>query len=450
MTILVFARANFRMRILEQTNFKNDYVVVTDAVYTSIIDKYDYYLSAALDKYAHEGSVFFSDEELFNIVRRDRYLRSIIFKHALKLIYNVTGQLLNIVKKESPRGVFSPMPESFPIDILFRIAKRFDIKCYSFCVWAIPGYFAVIDCNHKQFYCRSQPIEDFDLKNVFLSRQNKISRYCLKQSSSMKELLKRLHMVMSNLFFRIVKLNKYSNQDVKNENYLAMAYKTKVLVLARLNLRDLNADKYYANLDELTVGANKKVVYLSLHYYPEASIDYMSESTSLIDHDDLVLEILERFSSKYIFLLKEHPAMYRCRDLTFYDKIKVYPNTYLLNPKTDYVEILKRSNVVISWGGSISLEAPFWGVRPLNVMKPLYSVKGFDNYFLDYKDLIDNFLNKIENPNYMLEDYCNALNKIFSQILFEGDYFAEYWNNCANLAKIFEQILYKSLVDKDN
>ena len=255
-------------------------------------------------------------------------------------------------------------------------------------------------------------------------------------------------MVMSDGFFRMVTLNKYFNQDVKNENYLAMAYKTNVLALAKLNLRDLNVMKYYVSLDSLKIKGDKKVIYLSLHYYPEASIDYLSETLSLIDHDNIVLSLLKKFSDKCVFLLKEHPSMYRCRDLNFYDKIKVYPNTYLLNPNTDYIEILKISNVVVSWGGSISLEAPFWGVQTLNIMKPLYYVKGFNNHFLNYKDLMDNFLYKLENPGYSLEDYCIALNKLFARILFAGDYFTACQNNDFSLLKNLEQVFSQSLVDK--
>jgi len=421
MRVLVFSRGDYYTNIMERTCYRNDFFVVTDAVYTFPTRRFDYCLSSTLNKYAYCGYTYFSDEELFNIVRRDRYLRRIALREALDYVYNVTGQLLHIFQQEKPDVIFSHYPDSFTQYIMYKIAAKTGVHSVALVAYAIPGYFMFFDYNKKVFYRRANKIELLDLYDTFASKASKMSHYVVQNRGVIKELLYRLRAIPGPMWVWL-RFNSQLNCDTRNRNFYAMCCSTGAIPPPRLNIRDLNTKGYYARLDDVKSGKGQKIIYISLHYYPEASIDYISESTQLIDHDRVVVDILRNFSDRYIFVVKEHPAMYNLRNLALYEKTKKFPNVYLLHPATNYVDIIKKSDVIISWGGSVGLEAPFYGKRTLNIIKPLYHVDGFNNYFLDYNDLVTSFIYKVDTYNYDIKTYCSALYNLLIWTLFVGDY----------------------------
>lgn len=420
MRVLVFSRGDCYTNIIKKTCCNNDFFVVTDAAYTFPTSRFDYYLSSTMDKYATDGYTYFSDEDLFNIVRRDRYLRRLSLGKALDYVYNVTGQLLNIFKNEKPDVIFAHAPDSFAMHIMHKIAIKFDVHAVSLVAYAIPDYFMMFDYNNGRFYRRTNQLEQLDLNKTFLDKAGKKPYYVVKNRGIIKELFYRLRIMLGPMWVR-VRFSNPLNPDVRNKNFCAKGYATGAIPLPCLNLGDLNTRKYYASLNSIKNSEGKKIIYISMHYYPEATIDYFSGSTQLIDHDKVIVDILKAFSDRYVFMIKEHPAMYNLRSLKLYKEIKNFTNVYLLHPSTNYVDIVRKSDVVVSWGGSIGLEAPFYGKKTLNIIKPLYHIDGFDNYFLDYNDLMSSFAKKVDHCEYSNESYCSTLYELFSWILFEGD-----------------------------
>jgi len=421
MRVLVFSRGDCYTNIIKQTCCRDNFFVVTDAAYTFPTTRFDYYLSSTLDTYAADGYAYFSDEELFNIVRRDRYLRRLPLTRALNYVYNIAGQLLAIFKKENPEIIYTHLPDSCVLDVLFRIADKNSIRCCSPTGYAIPDYFVMFDYNNEVFYRRQEKLASF-LSDTFFSKNIKMPYYSMAgENGVIKEFLHRFRALLGPLVMQ-ARFNNPFNPDVKNRNFYAMCCATRAIPLARLNFGDINTKKYYSSLENVK-NIDKPIIYISMHYYPETSIDYTSKSTQLLDHDRIVIDILQAFSERYTFIVKEHPVMYNLRNLDLYKKIKSFQNTYLLHPSISYLDVMRKADIVISWGGSVGLEAPFYGKRTLNIIKPRYHVEGFDNYFSDYNDLMLNFTNKVDYSNYDVEAYCVALKDFFSWVLFEGEYF---------------------------
>ncbi|MFA6409740.1 MAG: hypothetical protein WCW01_06165 [Gammaproteobacteria bacterium] len=444
MRVLVFSRGDRYADTIERSCNKNNFFIVTDAAYTFSTSRFDYYLSSISDVHAAVGYTYFSDEELFNIVRRDRYLRGIRLKTALNYVYNITGQLINIFKSELPDMVYTHYPDSFTLDILFRIASRCNIRSCCPIGYALPNYFMQFDYINKVFYRRANQLKKLNLINCFATKPATMPFYFVTNRLIFGELLSRIRMVLGPLLMQARFLNPL-NPDVKNRNFYAMCCATRSIPLKRLNIGDLNVRKYYSTLDDVKNTGRRKVIYISMHYYPEASIDYSSKSINLINHDKIVVDIIRNFSDKYIFIVKEHPVMYNLRNLKLYETIKGFKNTYLLNPTISYLDVIKKSDVVVSWGGSVGLEAPFYGKQTLNIIKPLYHIDGFDNYFSDYNDLMLSFESKVEDNRFNVEAYCYALREFCSWVLFEGDWAALKTKNkseaLASFARAFDQIL---------
>ncbi len=156
---------------------------------------------------------------------------------------------------------------------------------------------------------------------IFLKKIDKFKFYKVEKRGMLRELYARLRGMPGAILVQSKCHNPF-NPDVKNKNFYAMCCATRAIPLACLNFKDLNTHKYYSSLEKINF-PDRKIVYISLHYYPEASIDYVSKTISLIDHDKVVVDLLSKFSSKYVFLLKEHPSMYNFRKLNFYEKIKM-------------------------------------------------------------------------------------------------------------------------------
>lgn len=437
MNILVYTRpalTAFLASIFEKSKLRtaNKYYITEYHKEAQMLNNCELISPNKLEMHSTQWAIF-SDDELFDIICRDRYLAKIPFDAALQLIKNVTHQISLAIIKARPDLMTGHIVDYYTMDIFYRMAKKMNIPCY-FMVTGIKGTIKFYD--YRWPIKRSVPNLSINLFDYMGKREINLYR---KQNTEtiiyrMRKLfyLKRRQLMMYNYF----------NPDVRSGNVDVIILRKGYQALQKFTFMDFLKD-YFVDLDKINFD-NKKRIYVSLHFYPEATMNYFSEDNSLIKHDDLVLEILHKFHFKYNFIIKEHPVMMGRRDLSFYKTIRQIPNCYLIRPETDTYGIVEASDVVLSWAGSIGWEAPFLGKKTINIMKPYYFVEGVNNYFTDYKDLMDNFIERVESLNYDNSLYCEKLNECFQSFSYPGISIPTYNSdeNINNLAASVDQLVF--------
>ena len=380
--------------------------------------------------------------EIADVIKRDRYLSVIPKDRAVNMAENAIAFIDNVFERVNPDVAVVKDLDTYTNDIFLRIARQRNVLNFHMVI-GVKGTMKFYLYNYP--YERKAPYDGFDLYAFMEQKSGNVYRKLPKDN---------LFLRLKNLYSGLLHFYRYrlkTSEDIRNKNTHILYRKKDVFVRPRFNLRDLRGG-YYADLND--VPENKKpLVFISLHYYPEATINYFTPDNSLIMHDEVVLDILSRYEGKYLFVVKEHPEMFNKRKINFYDKIKQFKKTILLHPYIPSSEVLKKTDYVISWAGSIGWEAPFYNTIPLNVIKPYFHVEGFSNYFNDYDDLMENLGKKIEKMSFNIEKYKQGLNDRFKRISWKGIPFAPYnsednINDLAHSVNQFleEQSIYESLI----
>jgi hypothetical protein len=432
--ILVFTRpwmTNFYQGILNHSAikyFQQIYLTEFSKECDSLKScNYINYNILAKTNYAYE---FFSDQEIYDIIKRDRYLVTCNFNDALKYINTITEQLVNVYDKHKPDIVFGHLVDTYIFDIFYRIASKKRILQFSM-VWG-----GIVN-NTFKFYNYITPIQRVDLnQNVDLfkimrSKREDISNPIIRKFDLDVRLKNQIQLIKT-------LLRVYNPFDKDFHNIYYEFRRSGVVALPKFNLKDLNSN-YYLDFSQVPHENSKNKIYISLHYVPEATLNNFCKDNSLVNHDQIILDIVKKYNKEFIFIVKEHPAMYGKRDLSFYDELKKVNNLYFIHPSFKYYEILENVDYVLSWGGTVGIEAPFFGVKPINITKPYYYIEGYENYFKNYTDIMENFAQKVKSLDYDDEVYCGKLNNYFQSILFNGTA-SEKYNTSENLESIGKEI----------
>lgn len=354
-------------------------------------------------------TMLFSDEEVYDIIIRDRLLVTLPFRQAVSLVWNATGQIAATFDKVNPDIAVVKDLDTFTNDIFLRVAQKRNI--FSFYLVAGPKG-TMKFYNYNVPYIRKTPYSELNLFDFMAERKGNIYRKLPKDS-----LFHRMKMMYGH-YKQKYKHARHNHPDSMHWNTHARYLRHNVKVAPHFNLGDRHSG-FYHTLDDIPENGKTKV-YISLHFYPEATINYFATHNSLIWHDSIVVELIERFQDAVHFVVKEHPEMYNKRDLALYKKIKSFRNTTLLHPYIPAYDVVEASDIVLSWAGSIGWEAPFLGKKTLSVFKPYYVVEGVENYFRDATDLLENFLVRCKNISYDNEHYCKSLNHIFQSFSYPG------------------------------
>ena len=101
-----------------------------------------------------------------------------------------------------------------------------------------------------------------------------------------------------------------------------------------------------------------KKVYIPLHFHPEATVDYWTDSPKKAYYLDSLCEVISFYGNKgYQVVLKEHPAMYLTRSASFYKTLLQYDNVLLAWPFLETLTVFKYIDKVIIWTGTTGIEA---------------------------------------------------------------------------------------------
>lgn len=149
-------------------------------------------------------------------------------------------------------------------------------------------------------------------------------------------------------------------------------------------------------------------IYIPLHYFPEATVDYWTDHYNKAHYYETIFEVISYFETRGIDIyIKEHPAMFLIRNKTFYKTIIKFNHVSIINPFIETTKVLSHIQKVIIWTGSTGIES-----LVNNKSVYLYSKNFWDNnqllnwkeydkdYILDKKKVIEILQKYLENIIY--------------------------------------------------
>ena len=286
-----------------------------------------------------------------DVFKRCRGLRAIPYHEAKELIYRCSKFFIEYYKDNKLKLIVSGTVDNYVMDIMFRFAKYFGVQCLGITNFFLyPEYTLVTNYGeHNNF---REPTDE-EVNHVYHNlKKRKKSQLAI---SSYKAHKNAVRYFLSYYYRYIVRyLIQYKVLGKLGYEYRFAPY---IKIFHKLN--QLFIRKYFDNIDfEIVKKTPDKYVYMPLHWYPEATIDYWTDHVDKADYYSYLFEVITFFKEKNVtVILKEHPAFLYCREISTYEKFKNFDNVILLNPfistqyLSDFVE-----NVVV-WNGSTGVES---------------------------------------------------------------------------------------------
>ncbi len=380
----------------------------------------------------------------------DRYRQKIKFEDYKRIVANLIEFFEDFIKRNRiTHFLFSSIETSYSL-LLFFILKENNIRILHTIPCGIESRWCIIDNPYHllneacKIYKSIKSGNDLDLVEEF---EEEAKNIIVKVRNELKGTYKDIGKDVLNFYFNILLRATPSNIFSYLKNYFLYYKKDygqptpleKVLnnmfYIFRRKMSSLFWDiKEYNQLP-------KNFVFFPLQLYPEATTLIVSPYSQHC----IIKEISKRIPMGWYLVVKEHPSAVGIRHLSFYRKLKKYPNVKIASPELNASELIRRSKVVFSLNGTPILESIILK-RPVIFTGPSkYDCFGLgvrSKNILEFDKLIDKALSIKFNENDILYMIISII-ATSCKFNFNSPFYDKSVMNKENMIKIANCILQK-------
>ena len=334
--------------------------------------------------------------DIEDIIIRCRALRSISYEESKQLIWVVAKFFLDYFNKNpSLKVIVSLIVDNYVMDIMERFCKHFNIEIIQLIGFFVPGYIRFTDRFGVGIPVRLVSENEVDsVYNRLVTKQK--SHMAISQSRALKNIFQDYLSYRYRYFFRYL-------IGYKLKGNLSYEYRFSKVFKGFHSLLKYNVLKFFDDIIDIKESPSK-LIFIPLHFHPEATVDYWSDKKEHADYVNSLLKTIAMCKSlglKVIF--KEHPNYYLRRSPNFYSKIKSSKNCYLLNPFVSTQDVFEISDNICVYTGSAGFEAIMLDKKVYTVSENYYSfnrLPGLSEY------------NKEHYPFFSLEEKKDLIEKV--------------------------------------
>ena len=321
---------------------------IVDAFYTHLRNK------KGTDLAIQHFSIAGCDE----IIRRCRVLRNLTKPDALSMIGAMRLALDDVITQQKPKLVMSFTIDRYVLDVLERVLQSHGIPFLSMTASIVPDQVMFMDRgalvrvrnpDANEIECARQKIVNDTFTPAYVSHKKK---YNLMTFWRIFLLYK-----ARGLVYQMVR---YVKRDRLNLHYLDalndLDHKPRwrdYVALAAFN------DKWEARL--LTSVRNKRV-FIGLQLLPEASLDYWLNDLSLLNNEEVILEICQVLGKAgYTLFVKDHPLQFGFRKRELIQRLNGLPGVVLVPYSTPATRLMKECAITVTMTGTIGFQSAVAG-----------------------------------------------------------------------------------------
>lgn len=304
-------------------------------------------------------------------------------------------------------NVLFPIIESMDVYLLYEFCKRSHKKPFIYCHGrnidvsffsdsykeTFPEYSKNVKVSIKHKKNANKILSQLRLSKNNLNYKKQADKFLISETDIFHE-----DKILEFWIIRLIK-NFYYNSTFERHNQL-FSYVTKFLVSIERVLVPTQKICYFI-FEKLFIKPLKTIDYpydfFALHFSPESSIN--TPNPEFINQIRVIDKILlERDKSSRLLLVKEHPAMYFKRPISFYAKLKKNPLVRFVSANSDTKYWYKNANTVYSVTGTVLLEAYV------------------DNK--NWKKIGNNFLDGVKENDTSVEDFIAKLLSVSGNFIY--------------------------------
>lgn len=314
------------------------------------------------------------------IIRRCRGLRSISYLKAHDLVVRAARFFINQFRDCKLQLIVMGAVDNYVMDIMCRVARHYGIRCLGVTEFFLAPKYKMVTTYGEHIHFR-----DPDQEEVVRVHNELMGRLKSVLAISKRRALTQALYDFGSYYYRVVVryLFKY-----KLLGCLAYEYRFAPYMAKFRSLRQLAGPGYLKKYDVLNTIECDNAVYLPLHYFPEATVDYWVENSEDANYLESLVSVIRYFSDRgKTVVLKEHPAFYLARPIHFYQAVTAIPNVIILEPFTPTKLVFQKIRDIVVWTGSTGVEAALQGLDVKIVTENYYS-NGMLKYYWEDADSV--------------------------------------------------------------
>lgn len=308
-------------------------------------------------------------ELLSDIVCRDRALREMEPTRAARIVQRFWNGCERLFAGEKFDYLLSMTPDCYCPDVLIRVATKHGVKTLAPMGTFLKDEYARftlygerVDLGRMVSDQEASDVLERMLDKTFLPKSeiDNIKR----SAKDVKSFYRRRKLIES--VYHPVK--RTLTRDPDNPRWNTSLFKK--TPFEKLYSRDY--ESYFTSIDDIDFSA-QPTAYLPMHLIPEATTDYFCKNIAREGYCNYILRVAREKDAGIRLLIKEHPAMYGRRELSFYDELLKVPEVSIIHPLIRSNDLLDRIDLVVVDNGTVGVEAAIRGKRVLALESNYYS-----------------------------------------------------------------------------
>lgn len=227
------------------------------------------------------------------------------------------------------------------------------------------------------------------------------------------------------------------NQNIKTHYSYYGRTKTHVLaneILTRIKTKFRN---HYLDKHSVYKIEDEKFIYLPLHQEPERSL--LLDAPFYTNQIETIRNVAKAIPIEFTLYVKEHPTQGKSRGwrpISEYKEIIAIPNVKMIHYSVPSDELIQKSSLVISAGGTASFEAAFYEKPSImfadlgySILPSIFKIKSFDDLPQTILEALHTKVNSVDLDKYLsvLEentfdfDWIDFVLKCHKQFYYDGN-----------------------------
>ena len=374
-----------------------------------------------------------------DIILRCRLLRSMERQTALLHLRAMWDAVGGVLDRTVPDLILSETIDSYIMDVLFFQSRQRNIVFIGLVSSFVSGYFRI---TARGEYTNSRKVDFIEVRKVSERLLKKKYKPDFIHNSDSKLWFYALSRWARNIvkvpYFFLLRLNSRERYNYHNwATFVVSKQWFHFFPALHLGKRNWN---------ELVNKSSKKIIYVPLQMIPEATVDYWCEEIEAADYNRYFVGLVQKFSSDFTLLIKEHPNVLGYRNPEFYTQLCKFESVIFAPTSANSHDLIEASDAILVWTGSVGFEAAIRGKAVLTTCKPYYlSGSVFKHINLDtplheitaHIDLIDKNLTE-ENRDALVAHLLSGI--LPGRHTVDGSWSADNAQHCEDAKNIAVQL----------
>lgn len=293
-----------------------------------------------------------------DVVHRCRLLRHIDPMLARTMAIAMHRVMTKVVYESNCNVVVGQVVDDYITHVLSIVAESRGLKYVGICSSYFPGYTQISE------FADGQPLKAREVRedeaqavvNMIEGRNFRMDYANPKNYNFSYHCKMVMRYYLKQAVFYIIR---HCRRDPLNYHYTVQRYLSQPKSIVNYP----GSDSFHDDWRDRVKLTSRKIVYMPLAVFPEASTDYWIPNRRFIDYEATILSIVSELAKSHLVIIKEHAHMLGIRDISFYRKLNKINNVISVPPKIISNLLLEEIRPTVLVGaGSVGIEATLRGL----------------------------------------------------------------------------------------